>query len=323
MRRKVVTKVCGDGTTNMNTGKKKLSGAQKRKKKKEKEELAAEMERLKLGPTELWTGLVLHHKDVFVSHVLPKLNTTDRWIFSRVNRESRAVLKYAGVDVSKLGWRVWQCTSISTLELSWNNMDWGKKDTKGDVLDQALFCEGVAATNKLELLKWAREVKQCEWNAKTINKAAYKGNLEMVKYCFSNGCPCDEEESYKQAVIGGHLDCLRFLLDKVNQSRKTEEDAAHQAAEKGHVDIVKYLVEKRKISSCEDKVNCVVSAARHGQLGCLKYLLEEARAPLDQWFYIASARYDEHTECVNYLREKGCPEPTDEQYAWFVENLHR
>ena len=45
-------------------GKKQLSGAQKRKKKKEKEELALEMERLKLGPTKLWTGLVLHHKDI-------------------------------------------------------------------------------------------------------------------------------------------------------------------------------------------------------------------------------------------------------------------
>ena len=26
----------------------------------------------------LWNGLVLHHKDIFVSHVLPKLNRTDR-----------------------------------------------------------------------------------------------------------------------------------------------------------------------------------------------------------------------------------------------------
>ena len=60
---------------------KKISGAQKRKKKREKEELAADMERLKLGPTELWTGLVVHHKDVFVSHVIPKLNGTDRFFF--------------------------------------------------------------------------------------------------------------------------------------------------------------------------------------------------------------------------------------------------
>ena len=39
---------------------KKVSGAQKRKKRKEKEKLALEMERLKLGPTAIWTGLVLH-----------------------------------------------------------------------------------------------------------------------------------------------------------------------------------------------------------------------------------------------------------------------
>ena len=65
------------------------------------------MERLKLGPTKLWTGLVLHHKDVFVSHVIPKLNETDRCFFSLVNTESRGVLAYAGVDVSELSWAVW------------------------------------------------------------------------------------------------------------------------------------------------------------------------------------------------------------------------
>ena len=93
----------------------------------------------------------------------------------------------------------------------------------------------VAATNKLELLKWAREVKQCEWDEETITVAAVKGNLEMLKYCFSNGCPCDEEESCELAAIGGHLDCLRFLFDKVKPSRETEEDAAIQAACGGHL----------------------------------------------------------------------------------------
>jgi len=99
--------------------KKQLSGAQKRKKKREKEEAVkeavADMERLKLGPSKLWTGLVLHHKDVFVTHVLPKLNGTDRVFFSKVGSESWGVLAYAGVNVSKLGVNVYECTSISTL----------------------------------------------------------------------------------------------------------------------------------------------------------------------------------------------------------------
>ena len=155
---------------------KKVSGAQKRKKRKEKEELAKEaveeMERLKLGPTELWTGLVLHHKDVFVSHVLPKLNRTDRGFFSKVNLESWGVLKYAGVDVSELGVVVYECASISTLEWAWNDMDWGWEDDKGIVINQAWFCEQVAGTNKLEFLKWAREVKHCKWDEWTIIEAA-------------------------------------------------------------------------------------------------------------------------------------------------------
>ena len=69
----------------------------------------------------------------------------------------------------------------------------GKESQRGTVIDQAWFCAGVAVTNKLELLKWAREVKQCEWDEETINVAAAMNNLEMFKYCFSNDCPCDEE----------------------------------------------------------------------------------------------------------------------------------
>ncbi|CAL6432727.1 unnamed protein product [Bathycoccus prasinos] len=307
----------------MNTqGKKKRSGAQKRKKKKEKEELAkelaADVERLKLGPTELWTGLVLHHKDVFVSHVISKLNTTDRLFFSKVNLESWSVLAYARVDVSKLGVNVYECTSISTLEWAWNNMPWGKKDKSGRVIDQAWFCMAVAATNKLELLKWAREVKQCEWDEQTINAAADIGKLEMLKYCFSNDCPCDEERSCKLAACGGHLDCVRFLFDKLEPSRETEKQAALQAAFGGHMDILKYFVQEKKISDAV-KIDCMAIVAKFGQLDCLKYLVEEAKVPLDNWRYIACACYYEHAECVNYLQEKGFPEPTDGEYAAFVE----
>jgi hypothetical protein len=298
----------------------KLSSTAKRKKEEAMiAEAAADMERLKLGPTAIWTGLVLHYKDIFVSHVLPKLNTTDRCFFSKVNRESRGVLKYAGVNLSELFYKFDECLSISTLELLWNNVLWGKKDYVGDVMDQAWFCTGVAETNKLEFLKWAREVKQCEWDAMTITVAAFRGNLEMLKYCFSNGCPCDEEKSCKQAAIGGHLDCLRFLFAKVKPSRDTEEFAAQKAAAYGRINILKYFVEERKISD-EFKGDCVFNATGYGQLDCLQYLVEEAKAPLDDWQHVAYARYKEHPDCENYLLEKGCPEPTDEQYAKFVED---
>ena len=60
----------------------------------------------------------------------------------------------------------------------------------------------------------------------------------------------------------------------------------------------------------------------HGRLDCLKYLLgEEAKAPLNFWHYIAYARYYEHPDCENYLLEKGCQEPTDEEYAFVVQHM--
>jgi hypothetical protein len=243
-----------------------------------------------------------------------------------VNRESWEVLKYAGVNVSGLGWGAYECSSISTLEWAWNHFPWGEKATEGNVMDQAWFCSEVAGTNKLEFLKWAREVKYCEWDEKAIAAAARKGNLEMLKYCFSNDCPCDEEMSCKGAAVRGHLDCVRFLFDKVKPSRDTEKETAIQATCGGHVEILKYFVEERKIPDGL-KSECMCNAAMHGKLDCLKYLLgEEAKAPLNDWQYIASARYYEHPDCENYLLEKGCPEPTDEEYeeyALFVEKVQR
>ena len=101
-------------------------------------------------------------------------------------------------------------------------------------------------------------------------------------------------------------------------SRETEKEVAGQAAAWGHLGIVKYIVEDMKISE-EIKIACAVTAAMYGQLDCLKYLVEEAKVPLHDWEDIAYARYYEHAECANYLLEKGCPEPTDGEYADFVE----
>jgi hypothetical protein len=195
-------------------------------------------------------------------------------------------------------------------------MPWGKKDRHRRVIDQAWFCAQVAATNKLEFLKWAREMKKCEWNERTIDVAANVGNLEMLKYCFANDCPCDERESCVQAAMKGNLDCLRFLLDKLKPSPEVERDATFQAAAYGHLDILKYCIEEKKITECLE--DCVGFASEQGELITLKYLVEEAKAPLDNVDFVSAARFTEHYECENYLLEKGVPEPTDQQYEDYV-----
>ena len=71
----------------------------------------------------------------------------------------------------------------------------------------------VAQTNKLELLKWAREEKQCEWNSGTIHVAAKQGNLEMIKYCVANKCPINECMC-ANAALNGQLECLKYLREE-------------------------------------------------------------------------------------------------------------
>ena len=83
-----------------------------------------------------------------------------------------------------------------------------------ELVGRTIFLPQVAQTNKLELLKWAREEKKCEWDDRTINAAADQGNLEMVKYCVANECPIDEG-ACAEAAEKGHLEVLKYLREEV------------------------------------------------------------------------------------------------------------
>ena len=93
-----------------------------------------------------------------------------------------------------------EMSSISTLEVAWEN-----KSLWPSWWDETFSAGRVAETNKLELLKWAREEKKCKWDERTINAAAEQGNLEMVKYCVANECPI-YEDACAYAAYNGHLE---------------------------------------------------------------------------------------------------------------------
>ena len=58
-----------------------------------------------------------------------------------------------------------------------------------------------------------------------------------------------------------------------------------------------------------------MDAAKNGQLECLKYLRETAKAP---WNYCAVyyAHEKNHPECLQYLLDNDCPLP----YGWRYED---
>jgi len=230
-----------------------LTGAQKRKQKrdqKEKEEqkereLVADIERLKLGPTDLWK-LITDYPDIFETHVLlsGKLNGSDIKMFYGSCRASRRAVKRAKIELREKFW-VDDLSSISTLELAWEGFPWGTRARvpSGQVIteNQEFFCWRVAQTNDLKLLRWAREEKECDWDARTNGIAAIHGNLDMLKYCCENGCEVDELHC-ALAAKNGHLDCLEYLRSK---NCPWDERVCQRAHENNHIDVLTYAVNKK------------------------------------------------------------------------------
>ena len=250
----------------------------------------------------LW-GMIVKCDDICFTHILPRLNRADLKFLYEVNSETRALIKRSSRKGElEEGFKVKEMSSISTLEVAWEH-----KSLWPRWLDEIWFCIRVALTNKLELLKWIREEKKCEWDEETINAAAEQGNLEMVKYCVANECPIDVE-ACACAARYGHLECLKYLRQEAKAP--WDSSTASRAAENGHLHILEYLVE-RKFDQYS-KYACR-NAAENGHLDCLQYLHETAKAP---WDYLAVrvAHENKHPECVQYLLDNDCPLPDGWRY---------
>jgi len=252
----------------------------------------------------LW-DVIVKCDDICFTHILPRLNQTDLKFLYGVNTETRKLIKRSSRKGElKKRFKVSEMSSISTLELAWD-----KRSLRPSWWDERDFCCQVAKTNKLELLKWAREEKKCKWDEGTINTAAYNGNLKMVKYCVAKKCPINTR-ACSWAAENGHLEVIKYLREegKVPWGWGT----AVGAAKNGHLHILEYLVERKydryTYLACE-------RAAANGHLDCLKYLRETAKAPWDSWA-VRVAHENKHFECVQYCLDNNCPLP----FGWRYEH---
>ena len=191
-----------------------------------------------MGERDVWS-LIVNNDDICFKHILPRLNGTDVKFLYEVNTETRKLIKRSSrANDLKKRFKVSEMSSISTLEFAWEN----KPLWSGYLWNETIFCMRVAQTNKLELLKWAREEKECEWDGWTINRAAEQGNLEMVKYCVANECPIDEW-ACAHAASGGQLECLKYLHEEVKAPwASLVLDFAHTNK---HLECLRYAVEKK------------------------------------------------------------------------------
>ena len=259
----------------------------------------------RIGQRDVW-DLIVNNDDICFKHILPRLNSMDLKFLYEVNGETRKLIKRSSREEElKEEFKVSEMSSISTLEFVWENRSfwpswWGEGETS--------FCRSVAYTNKLELLKWAREEKECEWHEETINAVAEHGNLEMLKYCVANECPVDESACGIAAQFG-HLECLKYLHEEAKVP--WDEYTAVWAAGKGQLHILEYLVERKYDKY--DTLACERAASHGPHLDCLKYLHETAKAPWDE-DAVREAHKNNQTECVQYLLDNNCPLPWDWRY---------
>ena len=200
-----------------------------------------------------------------------------------------------------------EMSSISTLEVALENRksesfwpSWLR--TRPPKTPERWFCIQVAQTNKLELLKWAREEKKCEWDSGTINAAAEQGNLEMVKYCVAKKCPIGEW-TCGNAAKNGHLEVLKYLREEAEAPWSY--NTASGAAKNGHLHILEYLFER---NYRYNNAYACMDAAIYGHLDCLKYLHETAKAPWSSWA-VRYAHENKHPECLQYLPRQRLSSP--------------
>ena len=256
----------------------------------------------KVGQRDVW-DLIVNNDDVSFKHILPRLNANDIKFLYEVNSETRKLIKRSSRKGElKKKFNVNEMSSISTLEVAWEN-----RSIRTGWWYEPYFCYRVAQTNKLELLKWAREEKECEWDEGTILAAAGQGNLEMVKYCVANECPVDWR-ACAFAALNGHLECLKYLREEAKAPWGSA--TAASAAEYGHLHILEYLVERKYDQYSEW---ACMHAAKNGHLDCLKYLRETAKAPWNG-DAVREAHEKNHPECVQYLLDNDCPLPPGWRY---------
>ncbi|CAL6273042.1 unnamed protein product [Bathycoccus prasinos] len=262
----------------------------------------------RMGERDLW-DVIVNNDDICFKHILPRLNATDVKFLYGVNSETRKLIKRSSRKGElKEKFKVSEMSSISTLEVAWEHFPWEAYDY--DVEEETAetyFCWRVAKTNKLELLKWAREEKKCEWSVGPINAAAEQGNLEMVKYCVASECPIDDW-ACAWAARCGHLECLKYLHEEV----KAPWDflTATWAAKNGHLHILEYLVE-REYDEYDERA--CMWAAENGHLDCLKYLHETAKWPWNSQA-VRRAHENNRIECLQYLLDNDCPLPPGWRY---------
>ena len=148
--------------------------------------------------------------------------------------------------------------------------------------------------------------------------AANAGRVDMVKSFFRESkaiLNATGKEAIKKAAQNGHLEVVKFLLEKDNSLLDVYEDVESdysitRAIEHGHLNVVEFLLSQPGYDHF--KVYCILRASEYGQLEILNFMIKKYEINNNYGVLNISlmhAAENGHLNVVEYLLEKGA-DPT-------------
>lgn len=157
-------------------------------------------------------------------------------------------------------------------------------------------------------LAFAKFLKNEGWtpNFSDVMAVAKKGDLDVLRFIIE-ACGALQtarigfQEPVQEAAHGGHLPCMRYLIEEAGCSTQ---GAIEAAAAGGSVECIRYLVEER---GCVVTCGAVTNAARYGRIPALRWMVDErAGLMFNVKKAIEAAAEAGHMESLRYfVEEKG------------------
>lgn len=190
------------------------------------------------------------------------------------------------------------CINIAAKYGKINMLEWIKNNNKIDYDNNIRACNLAAEYGHLDALKWLVDNKFDKYlTVDTFMEAAGNGDLEVLKWLLSKGCPWNETTCII-AAGNGHLEVLKWAREN---DCPWDESTCSFAAEMGELETLKWAREK----GCPwDKNTCRVAAAGN-HLEVLKWARENG-CPWNEDI-CSNASVNNNFELLKWARENGCP----------------
>ena len=241
--------------------------------------------------------------DLFKDHVLSRLNPTDVYCLSKVNSGLRIYIKATRPDLEEDGVLQFR---VSRFVESLENFEWA-------------LANGLTLhlTRQGPLFRCSRVTREGHL---TLAHAVEAGNLDVIKRVEAALRQANPDSRFHQrdwnafrqrAWFENQVELMEWVVtngtfDKDSKEYLSKDDMLRSPVESGHLPMLKWWFEKYGAKDfILNRKLFTRAAASHGRLEVLKWLVENGfKFSAD---CLAAAAQGGELECIEYLREIGCP----------------